>query len=397
MSIARLVRVALAVLAVLAVFVGGVVVGGHAQATGLTNLSDPLRGLLLGNSGEELSRQVLDVLKSDYYVPVDATTLERSSVQGMVDTLHDPYTDYLDPDELEALRQHNDGAYFGVGLQVAQSGPAIVVTRVFADSPASRAAIRTGDHLVSVGGTPTKGRTLEAVVDDIRGPEGSPVKIGVTTGSAPAREIALTRARIRVPAVESRVITVDGAPVGYARLGQFTRGSAQALRDAVTNLRAKKVTGLVFDLRGDPGGLVSEAVGVAGVFLPDKSTVVVTQGLHSPRHVYRTDATPVAGDLPVVILVDRGSASASEIVAGALRDAKRARLIGERTFGKALVQSTVLLRDGGALKLTTARYLTPSGYDLAKRGLPPDVRVSDNPATPQNEVLQRGLALAAAG
>jgi carboxyl-terminal processing protease len=132
------------------------------------------------------------------------------------------------------------------------------------------------------------------------------------------------------------------------------------------------------------------------VFLKSGSTVVVTEGLHSPRHVYETDATPVAGDLPLMVLVDRNSASASEIVAGALRDSKRGTLVGERTFGKALVQSTVLLRDGGALKLTTARYLTPSGYDLAKRGLPPTVKVVDDPGTAPDEALQKGLALAAA-
>lgn len=397
MSPGRVIRLVVAVVGVLVVFLGGVIVGGHAQATGLTQLSDPLRGLFLGDSGQELSQQVLDVLKDDYYVPVDTTALERSSVQAIVDTLGDPYTDYLDPDELEALRERNDGAYFGVGLQVAARKTAVVVTHVFADSPASRARILEGDRLVSVEGKEATGKNLEAVVNAIRGPEGSSVHIGVATGTGPTRLLDLTRARIRVPSVSSRIVTVGTVRVGYVRLVQFTRGSSGALRDAITALRAKKATALVFDLRGDPGGLVTEAVGVAGAFLPDHSTVVVTQGLHSARHVYRTDADPVAGDLPLAILVDRNSASASEIVAGALRDAKRGKLVGEHTFGKALVQSTVLLRDGGALKLTTARYLTPSGYDLAKHGLPPDVKVADDPATPRNEVLERGLALAAAG
>ena len=397
MTPGRVIRLAVAVLGVLAVFVGGVIVGGHAQATGLTRLSDPVRSLLLGDSGQELSTQVLDVLEDDYYVAVDPTQLERTSVQAIVDALKDPYTDYLDPDELEALRARNDGTYFGVGLQVAQRDAAIVVTRVFEDSPAERAKVRVGDRLVSVEGTATAGRGLESVVGRIRGPEGTRVRIGVVTGSAAARELSLTRARIKVPAVSSRIETSGGTRVGYVRLGQFTRGSADALRDAVTSLRAKKASALLLDLRGDPGGLVTEAVGVAGAFLPKGSTVVITQGLHSPKRTYRTDTNPVAGDLPLIVLTDRGSASASEIVAGALRDAGRGRLVGERTFGKALVQSTVPLRDGGALKLTTARYLTPSGYDLATRGLPPDVKVSDDPATPQNEVLERGLALAAAG
>ena len=190
--------------------------------------------------------------------------------------------------------------------------------------------------------------------------------------------------------MSSRIETVGGTKVGYVRLAQFTKGSADALAEAVEGLREKGATALVFDLRGDPGGLVNEAVGVAGVFLPDDSTVVVSQGLHSPRHVFRTDGTPAAGDLPLVVLVNRGSASSSEIVAGALRDAGRGELVGQRTFGKALIQSTEPLRDGGALKLTTARYLTPKGFDLAKRGLPPDVRVADDPGTPKDEMLAAG-------
>jgi carboxyl-terminal processing protease len=396
MTLRRILVAVAAVLVVLVAFVGGVVVGGHAQATGLTRLSDPLRGILLGDSGEDLNGQVLDVLESDYYEPVDATKLERTSVQAMIDSLGDPYTDYLDPDELEALRERNEGAYYGVGLQVAPRGRAVVITRVFDDSPAAEAGIRAGDRLVTVGGRPVAGPELEAAIARIRGPKDTTVTLGVARGDGPPREYELRRERITVPPVTSRVETVDGTKIGYVQLAQFTKGAADAMRDAVEALREKGVTAIVLDLRGDPGGLVNEAVGVAGVFLPDDSPVVVTQGLHSPRREFTTDGDPAAGDLPLIVLVNRGSASASEIVAGALRDADRGELVGERTFGKALVQSTRPLRDGGALKLTTARYLTPDGFDLAKRGLPPDVRVVDDPATARDEALQRGLALAAA-
>ena len=392
----RVLAIVAAFWVVIVVFVAGVAVGGHAKDVGLIRLSDPLRSLLLGDSGQDLSAQVLEVLRDDYYEKVDTTGLEQASVEAIVEKLGDPYTDYLDPDELQALRDRNEGAYFGVGLQVAQRGDAIVVTRVFDGSPAAEEGVKALDRVVSVNGTPATGRPLEAVVADIRGKEGTAVTLGIQTGDAPPRSLKLTRARIQVPAVDSRIITVDGHEVGYVRLAQFTRGASEALREAVTDLRDKGAQALVLDLRGDPGGLVSEAVGVTGVFLESGSTVVVTQGLHSPKHVYTTDATPVAGDLPLMVLVDRNSASASEIVAGALRDSKRGTLVGERTFGKALVQSTVLLRDGGALKLTTARYLTPAGYDLAKRGLPPTVKVVDDPGTAPDEALQKGLALAAA-
>ena len=397
MSPRRVLATVLAVIGVLVVFVGGVIVGGHAQATGLTELSDPVRGVLLGDSGQDLSGQVLDLLKDEYYVPVDSQKLQSTSVDAMVAGLKDPYTDYLSPDELEALRERNDGTYYGVGLQVAEREGEVVIAGVFADSPAAKAKARTGDVIVSVDGVSTKGQDLATVVGKIRGKEGTTVKIGLQTGKEPPRVLTLERSRIKVPAVTSRLITTAGGKkIGYVRLAAFTRGSGDALRKAVEDLRAKGAVALVFDLRGDPGGLVTEAVNVAGVFLPDDSEVVVTQGEHSPRHVYKTHAEPVAGDLPVIVLVDENSASASEIVAGALRDAKRGVLVGQRTFGKALVQSTIPLRNGGALKLTTARYLTPSGYDLAKRGLPPAVKVLDDPATKPDEALQRGLELAAA-
>jgi carboxyl-terminal processing protease len=396
MSIRRVLVIAGTAVAVLVVFLGGVIVGGHPEDTGLTRLSDPLRSLVLGDSGQDLPSQVLAALERDYYEPIDVEKLERASADAVVEALGDPYTDYLDPDELEALRARNDGAYFGVGLQVAQREEAVVITRIFPDSPASRTDVRVGDRISSVDGESTDGRTLEQVVATIRGPEGTPVRVGVVTGDGDERVLELERARIRLSPVTSRVETVAGEKIGYIALAQFTRGASDALRETVERLEERGVTALVLDLRGDPGGLVTEAVGVSGVFLPDGSDVVVTEGLHSPRQEFTTDGAPATGDLPLVVLVNRGSASASEIVAGALRDADRATLAGERTFGKALVQSTIPLRDGGALKLTTARYLTPSGFDLAERGLPPDVEIVDDPATPPDEALRRGLALAAA-
>lgn len=397
MSLRRVLAAILAVAVVLVAFVGGVVVGGHADAVGLTRLNDPLRGWILGNSGQDLSAQVLQLLEDRYYEPVDPQKLEDASVDALIAKLDDPYTDYLSPKELQELRDRTDRVYYGVGLQVADRGDAVVVVRVYDGSPAAGQGVRKGDRIVSVDGRSAAGRSLASVVEQIRGAEGTKVTIGVRTGAAAPRELSLTRARIKVPAVDSRIVTRNGRKIGYIALAQFSRGAGDALRDTITSLRERGVQALVLDLRGDPGGLVDEAVEIAGAFLPKGSTVVVTQGEHSDRKVIRTDRDPVAGALPLEVLVDRNSASASEIVAGALRDAKRGTLVGERTFGKALVQSTIPLRNGGALKLTTQRYLTPSGYDLAKRGLPPAVRVVDDPRTPRDEALQKALALAAAG
>jgi carboxyl-terminal processing protease len=395
LTLRRILATVAAVVVVLGVFVAGVVVGGHPQATGLTQLRDPLRGFLLGDSGQDLPSQVLDELRRDYYEPVDEKVLEQSSVEAIIKALGDPYTTYLDPAALEALREHNDGTYSGVGLELLQRDEDFVVVRVFPDTPAAEAGLRPGDRIVAVDGKPVAGKAIEEVVAQVRGKEGTTVRITTVRGKGTPREETYTREEIHIPAVDSRLERSGGRRIGYVRLEQFTRGSADATRAAVQSLREKGAHGLVLDLRGDPGGLVDEAIGVAGVFLPSNSPVVTTEGLHSPRKTYTTSGSPVAGDLPLIVLVDRGSASASEIVAGALRDDHRGTLVGERTFGKALVQSTRNLRDGGALKLTTARYLTPSGYDLLKRGLPPALKAVDDPATAKDEALQRALALAA--
>ena len=393
----RLLAVVAGVLVLLATFVGGVVVGGHADATGLTSLRDPLRGFLLGESGESLPSQVLEVLREDYYKPIDEKKLESLSVDRMIEALDDPYTDYLSADELAALRRSYEGSYTGVGLVLAVRGDSLVVRSVVPGGPADRAGITSGDRLVSIDGKRLTGPDLAGAAARVRGPEGSEVRLGVVSGGSPVRQLTLTRREISAPRVLSRLETVGGRKVGYVRLPRFIRGSAGALGDAVKRLRGRGAVALVLDVRQDPGGLVREAVGVAGVFLPPDTPVVVTEGLHSPRRTLSTSGDPVAGDLPLAVLVDQGSASASEIVAGALRDADRGTLVGGHTFGKALVQTNLPLRDGGALKLTTARYLTPDGYDLAKRGLPPDVAVADDPDTPADEVLQRGLRQALAG
>lgn len=385
-------------LAVVVVFLAGVLVGGHPVQTGLIHLPGPLREVVLGSSGEDLTSQVLGVLRDDYYRGFDEDAVEQAGVEGLVGALEDPYTYYLDPEALAELRQRNNGLYSGVGLQVAQRGNAIVITRVYDEGPADEAGIRAGDRIVSVDGDPFDGTRLDQAIARIRGPEGTTVRLGIrSAGEAKARQIELERAEIKVPVVTSRIERADGTRIGYLRLAQFTRGSGDEVRDALTKLREQGAQAFVLDLRGDPGGLVNEAVSVASDFLPEGSPVVTTEGRASPERTLETERDPVAGDLPLAVLVDRGSASASEILAGALRDNDRAELVGTRTFGKALVQSTIELRDGGALKLTTARYLTPDGTDLAERGLTPDVRVVDDADTLADEALQKALAVAAAG
>ncbi|HWH13999.1 MAG TPA: S41 family peptidase [Miltoncostaeaceae bacterium] len=381
-----------AVVVVLAIFAAGVLVGGHPEATGITRLPPPVRDAILGPDRTPV-REVLRILEDGYYREVDAPRLERLSVDGLLRGLDDPYTFYLDPEQYAELQRDTEGVFFGVGMTVREGEGGAVVTGVYADSPAERAGVRTGDVIVEVDGRDVRRAPLDAVVRAIRGPEGTEVRVGFRRGERP-RQLTLRRARIRVPVVTSRVETVDGRRVGYVRLAEFDRGAGDQLREAVRDLAGRDVRGLVLDLRGDPGGLVDEAVAVSGVFLPRGSDVVTIEGLHRARRTLRTNARP-ATDLPLVVLVDRNSASASEIVAGALRDNDRARLAGTRTFGKALVQTTRPLRNGGALRYTSARYLTPDGSDINRRGLQPPLRAADDPDTPADEALPVALRAAA--
>jgi len=385
----------LGVLGAVVVFGAGVVVGGHPRSTGINNLPQGVRGVLQGDTGDPVADEVLGLLQDGYFEKVDAAKLERASVDGMVQSLGDRYTYYLDPEEYAALQRQTEGIFFGVGMQVSTRGRYTVVADVYPDSPAARGGVKAGDIIAAVNGATVVGKPLETVVAAVRGPEGTTVRIRLVRKGEPARTVTLTRSRIKVRLVTSRVEATGGHRVGYVRLAEFDRGASAQLRDAVKSLQSRKVTSLVFDLRGDPGGLVDEAVGVVGVFTRPGSPVVTTKGLHRSKETLRTDAAQ-ATSLPLVVLVDRNSASASEIVSGALRDNDRAVVVGTRTFGKALVQTTRELRNGGALHYTTARYLTPDGVDVSKNGLKPDIAAKDDPATTVDEALQRALRAAAA-
>ncbi len=379
-----------------ALFVAGIFVGGHPQDTGLTRLPDGVRSVVLGNSGQDLSAQVLDVLRDRYYRDFDVEAGEQASVDALVESLDDPFTVYLDPDELAALRDRTNGRFQGVGLTVEQRGDQIIVTSVFEGSPAEEAGILPGDRIAVVDGTPVKGQSIEQVVARVRGPAGSTVDLRlVRPGQDERIDVTVERAEIALEVVRSRVERVGGQRVGYLRLTQFTRGAGAELREGIEELGAQGVSGFVLDLRGDPGGLVSEAVAVGSVFLPDDTLIATTEGRRVPRQELRAKGDPLTTVAPLAVLVDGGSASASEIVSGALLDHDCGTIVGTKTFGKALVQSTVALRDGGALKLTTAQYETPDGRDINETGIEPEVEAEDDPETPRDEALDAALAVVA--
>jgi carboxyl-terminal processing protease len=391
----RFASVALTVLLVLLVFVVGVWVGGHPRQTGLDQLPSGARDRLVDEDRTAISTQVLAILKDSYYKPLPADVVKRvenKSVNALVAELGDPYTEYLDPDQYSRFKDDRAGKYVGVGIEWHPKGDQALIIRVFPEGPAATAGIRAADRVVAVDGKKVARADGFAAMQTVKGTEGTNVTLRVARTGVAQRDYVMTRAEIRRPVIESRIETSGARRVGYVRLDQFTDGSAKAFSAAVRRLVDDGVDGLVFDLRGDGGGLVDEAIGVASVFLPKDATIATTRGRGGPTDTLEARGGAIEPKVPLVVLVDQNSASASEIVAGALHDEGRAKVVGTRTFGKALIQSTRQLANGGALKFTVASYLTPDGFDLGAKGLPPDVQAVDNPTTSKDEALQKAVA-----
>lgn len=399
-------------------FLGGLALGGRASSRNVLRqlLPTGLSNAVLGSANLfPLQQEVLENLLTSYYRTVDPKTLEGDTVRGMLEGLDDPYTNYFSPKEYTSFQEHTEGQYSGLGMVVEMKDGFVTVVSTFNGSPAQKAGIKPGDLIVSVDGKTTVGVSLDEVVTRIKGPSGTTITLqtyrlppGRTTTTSPAAEgegaplhlpeggiaseLRLERQSIVVPVVETETRRVQGKPVEYIRFTTFTDGSSRELRKAVDAALEAKVAAIVLDLRSNGGGLLSEAVHVGSIFVDD-GPIVTTQGLHSPKEVYRAEGKAIAEDMPLYVLVDGYSASAAEIVAGAVKDTDRGVLVGEKTFGKGLVQSVEPLSNGGALKLTSAVYLTPDGHNINEKGIEPDVKAPDDPDTEVDETLDRTLEL----
>lgn len=313
---------------------------------------------------------VLQYVRTFAYRPVSLERLVDGAIRGLVEALGDPYSAYMSPEEYESFSVTLEGSYTGVGMQIEQRGDEIFVVAPFPGSPAERAGIRPGDRIVAVDGVEVRGMSVEAVAARVRGPEGAPVVLTIQRGDGPAFEVRVVRARIELRYVDARVL--QGTDVGYIRILQFGDGVSRTVATSYDRLLKAGVKAIVLDLRNNPGGLLHEAVEVARVFVPEGPIVHVvsrTEGTHTYDAVGREPGPPVA------VLVNQGSASASEIVAAAIRQNGAGFLVGQRTFGKGTVQTVVEVPGGGALRLTTAEYLPPDRVSLDGKGLQPDVEV----------------------
>jgi carboxyl-terminal processing protease len=319
---------------------------------------------------DEVTRHV----KSEYVEPVTEDQLDLAAAEGMVASL-DPHSAFLDAAEYEAMRVSTSGHYSGVGLEVAgQDGKVVVVTPI-EGSPADHAGVHAGDVLLEIDGRAVEAAHLEDAIERMRGFIGSKVRLVVSRAGEPEPlQFELARSDVQV-----RTVRAEPLPgrYGYARITHFNDATPRDLGRQLVQLQAAQpLAGLVLDLRGNPGGVLESAVGVADDFL-DSGVIVRAEGRTADsRFEMRASRGDLLNAAPLVVLVDRGSASGAEIVAGALRDHGRATLMGERTFGKGSVQTVVPLRDGLALKLTTSRYFTPSGASIHERGIDPDVSLA---------------------
>ncbi|HMK93273.1 MAG TPA: S41 family peptidase [Thermoleophilia bacterium] len=344
-----------------------------------------------------LYRQILSDLQRDYYRPVDVARLGSSGIAALLAPLHDPYTVYFSPRQAKQFADQLSGTYSGIGTGVALQHGRLAVTEVFPGSPAAAAHIVPGEVIVSVDGVATAGHSLTADVARIAGPAGSRVSLKLQRpGHSGLIALVLTRRTISVPLTTSRLIVDRGTKVGYVHLSSFASGAGDQVERAVAGLRRRGARWIILDLRDNGGGLVSEAARVSGDFLPGGKTVVTMQGLHSPRQVVSATGGP-ATRLPLVVLVNGNTASASEIVTGALQDYRRATVIGTRTFGKGVVQDTLPLSGGAELKITVASYRTPLGRDLNHKGIEPSIVVPARPGARADAALARALRFIATG
>ena len=309
--------------------------------------------------------QVASVVNSHYMEEVDSEDLIRAGIKGMLETL-DPYSEFLDPKSHRALLEDTHGQFEGLGIEIAIKEGWLTVIAPLEDTPAERMGIQAGDRIIEIEAQSTEGITAEEAVAKLRGKKGTVVNI------------TIEREGIREPmgyTIERDVISLRAVPyfgvapggIGYVRLNRFSEISSDELKEAVSDLLRENIKGLILDLRGNPGGLLTEAVAVAGVFLEPDRLVVETKGkAKSQNKEFRSSGKPLYPDLPLAVLVDGGSASGSEIVAGAIQDWDRGVIIGDTTFGKGLVQNVIQLKDGAGLKLSTAKYLIPSGRSIQK-------------------------------
>lgn len=356
------VRVAVVTVAVLLLLAIGIWLGGHPSW-----MPSGLRSAFVNDSGSRLMQDVVSLLQRDYYRPVSPNQLVNKGISGAVASLDDPYSHYFNPADYHTFMNQSNPHLSGIGVDVLPDSQGLRIVGVFPGSPAARAGLTRGTVIVKVGSRSLGGHSAEFDSSLIRGKAGTSVTLTVVTGGK-RRNVTLKRANIVVPVASGRVITYHGVKIGYVQLTSFTEGAGSEVQAQVKRVLHAGARGLILDLRENGGGLLDQAVAVASIFIED-GTIVSTDGRSQPRQVYLAKGGAIAVHQPMVVLVDHGTASAAEIVTGALKDRHRALVVGTRTYGKGVFQEIEPLPNGGALDFTVGEYFTPSGHNLGGGGV----------------------------
>jgi len=324
--------------------------------------------------------EIFDRIRNSYVEEVDDKTLLEYAINGMLTNL-DPHSDYLLPEDFSDLQENTTGKFGGLGIEVGVEDGYIKVISPIDDTPAEKAGIKAGDLIVTLDGEPVRDMALSDAVERMRGEPGTNIKLSIRReGEGELLEFVLTRAEIKVASVRSETLSKG---IGYLRITQFQEKSGRELNKQIKKLQESEgeLKGLVLDLRNNPGGVLDAAVEICDAFL-DSGLIVYTEGrLEESDLRYSATSNTIAKDIPLVVLINGGSASASEIVAGALQDHHRAVILGTQSFGKGSVQSVLPIAGNKAIKLTTARYFTPSGRSIQAQGIVPDVEVEPSEVT----------------
>jgi carboxyl-terminal processing protease len=369
----------------LAALAAGLYLGGHPST-----LPGPIRDTFVEND-RALRSEIVDKIENNFYKPVDKSKLDDAALKGIVESLEDPYSHYLTPKEAQGFQESVSGEFEGVGMSVEKDNRGLRVLNVFNGSPAADAGIRKQDVILSVNGRSIAGLSSDLATSRIKGKAGTKVELEVfTPGRSDSRTVHVERERIHVPVATGRVVERGGHRIGVVKLVSFSKGAHEVLRRQVDKVLVDGAQGIVLDLRGNGGGLLDEGVDVASIFIED-GKIVSVRGRERREVVHDATGEAINAKIPVVVLVDGGSASASEIVTGALRDRHRATVVGTYTFGKGLVQEVEPLSNGGYLDLTVANYYLPGGKTISTRGLKPQVRAVDKPRTKRDEALPVAL------
>lgn len=387
-------RYAIAIAALLATLALGIYIGANPNTPVLGSLKD----VVAPEQAEVYTEQVQSLIEDDYYKKVPESKLTNGSINGMVKSLDDPYSHYFDPKQNEAFEQAITGQYTGVGMAVNQDKRGLLVTLTYPGSPARKGGLLPGDVITAVNGKSIAGQSADAAVAKVKGPEGTPVTITVATPVTKGgrklgkeREVKLVRKQIDIPVAEGKLYKRNGRKVGVVRLSSFTETAGKAVSAQVNKLKKQGADSYVLDLRGNGGGRLDQAVAVSSIFLND-GMIVATQGRTRKREQYNAVKSDFITPAPLAVLVDKGSASASEITSGALKYRDRALIIGTRTFGKGVFQEVTEVKNGGAVSLTVGRYVLPGNHYITKAGLKPDLTIADKPKTDPDEALDASFA-----